>query len=180
MGAALRRVAEVIEAVRAAVLAEGIPEENLKTSYLSTYPMHNWDTGIQATHYRVEHMLSIRVDDIALIGSVLDAALAAGANQGGHIRYDASGGEELYQEALTLAVENAASKANALAIAAGVWLGQLEQVNEQGSFIPFPVRGGGLTMASMDMAEMEVSVGDTLMAGDIEVTAMVELVYSIR
>ena len=178
---ALRKVAEAIESIRVAILAEGVAEENMKTSYLSTYPMQSWDTTPPSTYYRVEHMLQVRVDDIARIGDVLDAALSAGANQGGHIRYDASNGDEVYEEALALAVENATSKANALAIASGVWLGQLEQINEYSSFSPYFGRAGGVAMTSLnDMGEAEVSMGDTLMAGDIEINASVELVYAIR
>ncbi|MCL1795636.1 MAG: SIMPL domain-containing protein [Clostridia bacterium] len=180
-GVALRMVAESIQSIQSAVLAVGIADENIKTSYLSTYPMQNWDHTPPSAYYRVEHMLQIRIDDITQTGGVLDAAFAAGANQGGHIRYDASNGDEVYEEALALAVENASGKANALAIASGVWLGQLEQVNEYSSFIPYTGRSDDVNLTAMsEEFDTALSMGDVLATGDIEISASVELVYAIR
>lgn len=178
--AAQAETTKAIEAIQAAILAKGIDEDAMKTSYLSVNPSYDYSDGTtKLVGYRVEHMLSVEIEDIAILGDVLDAALDAGANQAGSISYSASRADAIYLEALAAAVENAVAKADALAISSGVWLGQMEQINEQSSYSNYK-RNASLAMA-VPAAEMDVgSFGGTLMTGDLEISATVELVYKIR
>lgn len=177
--AAQKKVAETIDKIKTAVTLQGVSDDDIKTAYLSIYPSYDYSEGDSKINgYRVEHMLTISIKEIDKIGAIMDAALGVGANQNGSISYSASNESELYQKALAAAVEDASAKADTLAIAAGVWLGQLLQVNEQPSQMPYFARSAGI---SMDAAAMSsVSLGDTLTAGEIEISASVELLYSIR
>ncbi|MDL2317520.1 SIMPL domain-containing protein [Eubacteriales bacterium OttesenSCG-928-A19] len=165
-----------INAIIDALKAANIPDEDIVTSYLNAYPTFNYgDMGEQTLRgYRVEHMLSVKVKDISTVGAVLDAALAAGANDAGNVTYKSSNETDAYHTALAMAIDNATAKADAMAIAAGVWLGGLEQINEQGSASAY--RYG----AEADYAMAAGSIGSTLRAGNVEVSASVELVYEIR
>ena len=82
---------------------------------------------------------------------------------------------DIYTEALARAVENAAAKANALAIASGVWLGGLTEINEQQSgYMPY------LRYGAVPASAPEASLGSTVQTGSLEISASVELVYEIR
>lgn len=173
---AQQRTADAITAVVDAIKKAGLSDEDIATSYLNTYPVYNYtDEGQSLRGFRVEHMLSVTVKDVEAVGAVLDAALAAGANDTRDIAYKTSRESAVYEQALALAVENASEKASALAIAAGVWLGSLDQINEVSNSV-------GILYAEKAMYDGAggASLGSTLMAGNIDVTANVELVYEVR
>lgn len=176
-GLAQQHAAGAINAVLDAVKALGVEEADISTDYLNTYPVYNYtDAGQTLRGYRVEHMLSITVAELDTVGEVLDAALAAGANQANGITYTSSKEGDVYLQALALAVESAASKADALAIASGVWLAGLSEINEITSGAAPYARYA--TEAQYDNGTG--SLGGSLITGDLKVTASVELVYSIR
>lgn len=172
----------VIEAVVKAVTALDIAEEDIMTSYVNTYPVYNYlEDGQHLRGYRVEHMLSIVVRDLEVVGDVMDAAFAAGANYANGITYSSSLEKDVYLQALAIAVENAAAKADAMAIASGVWLGSVQEINEQSmSSAPITKYDSFRDTAVMDAGVTASSLGGSVMTGSLKVTAMVELVYAIR
>lgn len=171
-----RDATEAINAIVDVLKAKDIAEEDIITAYLNTYPVFNYgDMGEQTLRgYRVEHSLAVTVRDITQVGAMLDEALEAGANDAGGVTYKSSTEAEAYQTALALAIENATTKADAMAIAAGVWLGGIDQINELSNTSIY--RYGA--EAQYDMAAG--SIGSTLRTGNIEVSASVELIYEIR
>lgn len=176
-GAAQQEAATATAAVLHAVMALGIDEADIATEYLNTYPVYNYTDAGQTLHgYRVEHMLLITVADLGIVGKVLDAALSAGANQANGITYAASNEGDVYLQALALAVESAAAKADALAIASGVWLAGLREINEITNGAAPSARYAADAKAENAIA----SLGGTVMTGDLKITASVELVYEIR
>ncbi len=174
---AQQQTAEAVEKIVTAVTKLGVMTEDIATTYINMYPVYNYTEGTsQVRGYSVEHMVAITVKDIEQVGAVLDAALAAGANQTGGISYVSSREHDVYLQALGLAVENAVSKADALAIASGVWLGGLDQINELSTSVSPYVREASV---AYDKAS-GTTLGGSLMTGDIKVEASVELVYEIR
>lgn len=174
---AQQQTADAITAIVDAVKALGVDEADIVTANLNTYPVYNYTEETQTLRgYRVEHMMAITVNDLDLVGDVLDAALKAGANQANSITYKSSREKEVYLQALALAVENATTKADALAIATGVWLGSLEEINEATSYGTYRYADE----AQFDGKATAGSLGGTLMTGDLEVAASVELVYETR
>lgn len=176
---AQQRTADALAAVIDAVKALGIEESDIATSSFNIYPTYNYnDPEPTVRGYRVEHMLSIVVKDLDTmrVGDVMDAALKAGANQAYGINFFSSKEKEVYLQALTQAVTIAAAKADALAIASGLWLGALEQVNELSPMGYYPMS------VYSERAEDQAagSIGNTIMKGELKVTATVELVYAVR
>lgn len=173
--------AQAIEAIAAALLALAIEEDDIVTSSLYTYPVYDYaQNGAQSIRgYRVEHMLSITLRDIGLIGTALDAAIGAGANEIQNVDYRSSEEKEVYKQALALATQDAADKAEALSIATGVWLGGLQAVEElTGSAVPLMAKAERYDVAGAGGAS--ASTGSSLRTGSIEISASVELTYEIR
>ncbi len=175
--AAQQETATAITAIVEAVRALDIPEENISTGSMSTYPTYDYTDG-KATRqsFRVEHLLSVTVNDLDMLGDVIDAALDAGANSGLNLTYFSSSAESVYKDALAAAVEKAASKAESLAVAAGVWLGTLQEINEQ-TDTPY-ARASGVSV-QYESAK-DASLGGSVMVGDLDVYASVELVFAVR
>ena len=179
-GVALSKAAEVVAKVGDAVTALGIEAENVRTSSLQTYPYYTEVEGVGKMMYRVEYMLAITVDDLTKLGDVLDAAFAAGANKLYQIAYASSKEDEMYQEALRLAVKKAMAKAEALAQSAGLWLGQITQINEASYFRPQYSRQVFRDEVAYASADAGFGFGGMSVPSDMEITAIVNVTYSIR
>ena len=176
---ALQNAANAVAKVVDAVIALGIAEENVRTSTIQTYPFYTEAQGSKQTAYCVEYMLAITVNDLSSLGDVLDAAFAAGANKLYDISYSSSKEDELYQEALRLAIKNAAFKGEAMALSAGVWLGQIIQLNESSYFRPQYSRQM-FTDVKYAAADTASGFGGMAIPSDMEITAIVNVVCSIR
>lgn len=139
MAANSKALAGVIERLKSA----GIAENDLQTSNLSLNP--NWvgyDSGETPTisNYVAMNMLSVRVRDLAALGSVLDASIADGANTLNGITFELSAPRPVQDEARKAAVADAAAKAGLYAAAAGVTLGKVISIAEQQNYGgPMPV-----------------------------------------
>jgi len=118
------RMSRVLAAVRAAGVAKG----DIQTQDVSISPSYE-DKG-QITGYTARNSVSVRIRDLAEAGAVLDAATNAGANEVYGPTLDRSDREEQQAKALRSAVDNARSKAEALADAADVRLGEVTAISE--------------------------------------------------
>jgi uncharacterized protein YggE len=112
----------------------------------------------------------VKVRDLAQLGPLLDRATAAGANEveGLSLQKDDTAPEEA--RALAAAVRAARAKAEELARAAGLRLGEVLELSEGGRAPgPIPVRAMAMRGAGVPVAE-----------GQIEVSAEVEMVFAVR
>lgn len=123
--------------------------------------------------YRASNTVQVDLDDLEKVGPVIDAAVAAGANNIQDVSFSLRNDTRQRQEALRLAVQEARSKAEAIADALGVRLGSVQQVNESGVSIIRPqayyARGGAM------MAEASTPVEP----GQVQVQANVTIEYNL-
>lgn len=80
--------------------------------------------------YIVEIVLCVRLTDISLVGVVIDAAMQSGAGSTHELEFERSTAQNVYDEALKVAVEMAMDKAQHLADGCGMELGSLVSVKE--------------------------------------------------
>ena len=93
----------------------------------------------------------IKVRELQKLGELLDAVVRKGANQINGISFDVEDREQAESDSRKLAVQDATEKAQELADAAGVDLGQLMSLNVYSSGSPQPMydaKGGGYAMES--------------------------------
>ncbi len=156
---ALAANTEATNAVIARLTASGIEARDMQTSNLSINP--NW-TGYDSSTptiagYVASNMLTVRVRVLDTTGAVLDAAVTDGANTLNGLTFGLADPEPAYNEARKEAVADARAKAELLAGAAGVKLGPVLSIADQGamtdpapmyreavSAAPVPVVGGEL------------------------------------
>jgi uncharacterized protein YggE len=124
----------------------------------------------------VRNQVEVRIDDLDKVPAVIDAANAPKASGLSIIgpRFDLKNRSAAEHEALRQAVENAMSRAQAIASGARRSLGPIVRIEEQttSSDIPFP-RPQMMTAAR---AERETPITP----GEIEVRAVVTLTIAIR
>ncbi len=156
-------LAEVIAQLKAAGVAQG----DLQTSNLSLNP--NWSSyesvsGQAISGYTASNLLNVRVRDLAVLGSILDAAVSDGANTMNGITFGLVEPTPVLNEARALAVADARARATVLAAAAGVQLGAIETITEGGAF------AGPAPMFRATEASVPIENGEVGMTASVTVT----------
>lgn len=127
--------------------------------------------------YRASNTVQVRVDDVALVGRVIDAAMEGGANTISGISFQLKDDTEQRAQALADAADRAREKARVLARATGVRVTGIVEIAEEGTqAIPFQARGFGPEM----MAVRAMDPGAQIEAGEIEVRASVTITYRVQ
>jgi uncharacterized protein len=153
----------------------GVPEEKIQTAELSIQPVYSQTNAARQEEpkivgFRATNTLSITLDDIKLVGQVVDAGVAAGANQVEGIAFQLKDDSKQRQEALRQAVLEARAKANVMAEALGVKIEGIEQVVE-GGYMPRPMNYGGgmMMMAKAEAAPAPVQPGQVKVEGNVTI-----------
>ena len=161
MGASAEAATRVVNALRRA----GVDHDDIQTSEVSLAPRTN-DNGDEIVGYTATNTVTANVDRIADAGGVVDAAVAAGANQVYGPNLLASDQDATYRNALKAAVAEARAKAETLAAAAGKSLGQVTAVTEGGAISPLPMPTTG---AAKDSA-VQIEPGTQTIEASVSVT----------
>jgi uncharacterized protein YggE len=127
--------------VVAALRGAGVSQADIQTEQISLSPRTSED-GEAIVGYNAVSSVSVRVRNLDRAGTVVDAAVGAGANQVYGPSLTRSDQDALYRSALRAAYADARAKAEALAGAAGVTLGEMTATVEGGMSVPMPVAAG--------------------------------------
>lgn len=163
----------VLRAVIQKLKEAGLNDADLKTGELSLFPEYapSPEKGevTRVVAYRATSSLIVTVKPVEKAGQVVDAALAAGANQVHGLRFLVSSARELELEALSLAVQDARRKAEVVAQALGVKLGPPQIVSVEVSQPWVPVYRA---TQSLDQAT-------PVLPGQVEIAGSVHITYAI-
>jgi len=130
--AAARDNAQRQRAIIDAVVAAGVAREQITTENYSVAPNTRYDQATQRSTvvgYIVSNVVRVEVRRIDQVASVLDAALAKGANQINSLDFFASNSDSARHVAIAQAVARARADAETLARAAGGSLGALVELS---------------------------------------------------
>ena len=158
------------------LIAMDVEEDDIQTSNFNVYAqLRNDDRGSQqGTDYIVDNTVFVTVRDLDQLGVIMGAVVEAGANSIFGIQFDVDNKTEALSRARRAAVKDAQVKAEELAQAAGVTLGEVQAINEFGG-VPVPVFEGGVDGA-VDMSSEQVP----LSIGLLSLTVEVSVVYDIQ
>ncbi|MFL5614285.1 MAG: SIMPL domain-containing protein [Gemmatimonadaceae bacterium] len=129
---AARDNAQRQRAVIDAIIAAGVPREQITTENYSVSPDTRFDQSTQKTTvvgYVVSNVVRAEVRKIDQVATVLDAALAKGANQINSLDFFSSNSDSSRHEALVHAITRARADAEVMARAAGGSLGPLLELS---------------------------------------------------
>jgi uncharacterized protein len=153
------QVAEAMQANAAAMRAmleeavrSGIDKRDMRTSTLSLQPVYtSADSGRSAPRisgYRATNTVTLKVRDISKLGDVISAVTKNGANQISSLNFLISNEETKRQEARIKAVQDAKAKAELFAKEAGMRLGMVQEISEDGSVPVFMGKSEHRAMAA--------------------------------
>jgi uncharacterized protein len=164
MAANADEMSKVIEALKRA----GVASKDLQTEFVSVNPRYD-DNGQAIVGYSASNSVSAVVRELSKVGDVIDAAVAAGANNVSGPSLARDDQDKLYRDALEAAVANARQKATALANAAGVSLGKIRSLSES------PQSVGPVMFDALAARESATPIEP----GTAEITATVRIVFAI-
>jgi uncharacterized protein len=126
----------------------------------------------QITGFEITNQLQITVRDTDMLGNLLDEVVNAGANSINGVTFYVDDQTAAASEARRLAVEDASTKAEELAAAAGLTLGPVLSIAE-GTVSPMPppmaAGAGGMEMAKAQAA-VPVQPGSSTISVDVTMT----------
>lgn len=173
--AAMADNARSMTAVIAAVRRAGIADRDIQTAGISLQPQYRYqnDHPPVLTGYQATNTVSLSVRKLADAGRLLDALVAAGANQisGPNFRVDAA--DAALDAARTVAVATARKRAELYAQAAGVHLKRLLSLSESGGEAAHPVM---MRAKVMSAAAPETPV----VPGEVTLAVTVNMAFEIE
>ena len=163
-----------------------IPQKDLQTSHFRIQPNYVYEPvlikGEPQHHlpqrqilvgYVVDQGLTIKVRFLDRLGDLIDNITEAGDNliQVDGIRFDIDDPNVHQISARTLALEDAAAKAQQIADVMGVTLGSVVYVADMNSAEPMR------SMAPMMKSYAEMDVGTSVMAGELDIQVSLQIVF---
>jgi uncharacterized protein YggE len=168
-GGALARNNAVMTRIIAAVEALKIPAKDLQTSGFSIDPNYGNGSSPTITGYQVTNGVTVTINGLALVGPVLDAATAAGANQVNGVNF--TGGNGVYPALYAAAMHNAAAQAAAIAAPLHERVGPVVSVSVQNTSGIQPVFG---------LAMAKVAAPTPILSGQNQVSVTLQVVYKLE
>jgi len=168
--------AAALDAMIASLRANGVAEKDIQTEHLSIQPEYDYRDNEQILRgFRVSNVVSVKVRDIDSTSKVVDDAVSAGGDstqiQG--IFFTIDDPKELQKQAREAAVADAKAKAETLAKAGGVSLGDPIVISEGGGVTPIP-----LEAAAFDEAR-QAGASTPIQPGELDITINVGVTYGI-
>lgn len=168
--------AALMTRVQEAILDQGLARESFSTSnYRITQESSYINGKTLPGDYRVSNMLTIVLRDITKAGTVIDAAIIAGANELSSLDFSVSDTTLAVEEARELAVFQARAAAEKLAEAAGAKVGRVLSISEENYNRPLYQSNARLYAAAESAA-----VGTPVTAGKSDVSVSVHAVFELK
>ena len=156
----------------------GIPESAIQTSSITLYPVRTYDpqTGKETlTGYRAQNSVKVTAKDAATVAKVLAAGVENGATLVTGPDWRLRDDSQAVNQALTQAAANARTKAESLAAAEGMALGDVLIMNEGTVQVPVvPIYSDARAADSAKVVEPPVS------SGTLDVMATVTITYALK
>jgi len=154
-----------------------IPAAEIKTSGYSVQPqrVYRENQPPTITGYETRNTVTVTLSDLKKVGTVIDAASQAGANDIGSVMFTLKQDRPARDQALSEATREAVSKARVIAQALGGRVVRIAEVQEEGFRPPQPIlqSEGLMRSAAKDMAT-------PIEVGSLEISSRVQLIAEVE
>ncbi|MFM9979242.1 MAG: SIMPL domain-containing protein [Sphingomonadaceae bacterium] len=176
-GAAMQANAAATARVLAALRKAGVAERDLTTAQITLSPQYRYadNRAPVITGYQASNSVSVRFRDIAASGGILDALVAAGANQinGPSLMIDKP--EAALDEARVEAMRTARARADLYARVAGLTVKRIVAISESGE-IGQPII---VTASRMRVQSSEASAASEIVPGEQDIGVSVSVTFEL-
>ena len=159
------------------IVALGVERKNINTSDYSFRPTYRQEANRQSilSGYEVRNTVHVMLDDLELVGKVIDTALNHGANNIDSLDFGIKNRKKLQDEALVLAIRDARQRADLVAHELGKTITGVQDIS---------INLGGVGAMRMNkmyamaaMADMDSAT--PIEAGTLSCSASVHIIYTL-
>ena len=174
-GEAMRTNAAAMTATVAALKRAGIADRDIQTQSINLQPQYRYGDNVPPvlTGYQASNRVSVRLRDLKNAGSVLDALIAAGANQIDGPTLSVDHPEAALDEARVKALATARTRAELYAKAAGMTVRRIVRISESDGSPP-------VVRPMMMMARGKAADSTPVEAGEQELTVTLSVVFELN
>ncbi len=170
-----------LDSIMATFTDAGIPEEDIATSSYSVRVINEYDRDgnlIGVLGYEVFSSVVVTIRDISIVGTVLDDAVSAGANEISSVSFYVDDTDAAASQARVAAIEDARAKADEMAEASNVLVVGVYSVEETSAPEPFAEQYDVAAPQSVGTAEADAREVP-IAPGQTSVTVEVRIVFEI-
>ena len=170
--------AQATASVVKAIGALGVERKNISTGNYSFNPLyrHTTDGRNEVDGYEAINSVTVIVDDLNLVGRVIDTALKQGANRVNNLNFGLRDKSSAQDEALRLAILDARHKADVVARALGKSIVGVRSVSINSTSVSSP---RNYKMMRAVAAEDSANVETPIESGTLRCTASVHVEFEI-
>jgi len=163
-----------MNAVMAALKSAGIAPKDIQTSSLNLNPQYVYadNQPPKLTGYQAQNQITVRVNDLAQTGPVIDTVIKAGINQIDSINFGLKDDAALLDEARKQAIKTLTARADLYAAATGTKVKGIREISEGG-----PIRNQPVPMMVMRMKTADTST--PVSAGELQMSVEVSAVFDL-
>ena len=174
---AANKNAAVMNKIQSALLGLTITEENIQTTNYSLYPIYDAKSNSrEITGYSVTNEISVNIDNIALVGIVIDTAINSGASNVDSIEFGLKDSQQYKEKALREAILDAKRKAEVVASTLGKNIVNVVSVNTNNTYIETRNMNNAMYMKS----SADMSASSPVQEGEINVRSNVSVVFEMN
>jgi hypothetical protein len=158
-----------------------IPERRIRMEALQLQPRREYNPETRQREdkgYEATRQVVVEVDSLDRLPVLVTRVVQEGANRLSGIQYDLSDRDAIRNDALREAAEAARAKADLLATTLGARLGPVQEIREQSFSFPRPMMR--MEAAAMKTADQAAPQPDAYAAGEIEVSASVQVTFFLQ
>lgn len=173
-GDAMRANAAAMTATIAALRRAGVADRDIQTQSINLQPQYRYGDNVPPvlTGYQASNRVSVRIRDLGGAGGVLDALVAAGANQIDGPTLSVDHPETALDEARAKALASAKARAELYAKAAGLTVKRIMRISESEGSPPIVRPMMAMRMQKADSTPIE--------AGEQELTINLSVVFELN
>lgn len=162
--------------VMAALKSAGIDAKDIQTSSLNLSPQYTYPDNQtpKLSGYQASNQVSVRVNDLARTGPVIDAVIAAGVNQIDSISFGLKDDSAILDKARQQAVANLNQRANLYAQAFGLKIKRVLTISENS-----PVYNPPMPMAAMRFKAAEADASTPVANGEMQMSVQVSATWEL-
>ena len=167
--------AKAAQGIVNAIVGLGIERRNIHTGDYNFRPTYRQEESHhhEISGYVVSNSVNVTVDNLELVGKIIDAALANGANNINSLDFGFKDQKSLRDQALVVAIKDARRKAELVARELGKSIVSVQDVNiNDGGFF-----GMQRNMKAMPTVEMSMDAATPIEAGTLACSASVHVTF---
>ena len=173
---------EAMDKVMTALAENGVAEKDIQTRYFRISQRTRWDNEQQqevVVGYRVTNQVVAKIQDMEKVGTIIDAAVAAGVDYTriNNLNFSVDDPSAYYDEARVKAIADAKGKAEHIASLTGMKLGEPTFISESTISPVYETFMAGNT--PMPVPAPAPAPAPSISPGEIEISVNMQIAYSI-